>query len=78
MTENNKAAVVIDYARPLLAIEFMTRVVHDACLSSNFTGAKDIAVELSAEVKMLINSLTHMAEEQARAEAERVARRGRV
>ena len=69
---------VIDYAKPLIAIEFMTRVIHDACLSQNYTGAKDIAVELAVEVKLLLNTLTHMAEEQGRLEAERAAHRGRV
>jgi hypothetical protein len=74
----NVSDTVIDYAKPLIAIEFMTRVVHDACLSQNYTGAKDIAVELAAEVKLLINALAHMASEQERIEAERVAHRGRV
>ena len=69
---------MIDYAKPLIAIEFMTRVVHDACLSQNYRGAKDIATELAAEVKLLINTLTHMSEEQERIEAERLAHHGRV
>jgi len=71
-------AVVVDYAQPMINIEFMTRVIHDACLSQNYHGAKDLAVALSAEVKILINSLTHMTEEQERIEAERVAHRGRL
>ena len=71
-------AVVVDYAQPMINIEFMTRVIHDACLSQNYHGAKDLAVALSAEVKILINSLTYMIEEQERTEAERVARRGRL
>jgi hypothetical protein len=62
---------MIDYAKPLINIEFMTRVVHDACLSKNYTGAKDIAIQLSAEVKLLVNTLTHMAEEQEKLEVAR-------
>jgi hypothetical protein len=76
MTTKKCDDVVIDYAKPLIAVEFMTRVVHDACLSKNYTGAKDIAVELAVEVKLLINALTHMVEEQGRLEAERRAKRG--
>lgn len=68
---------MIDYANPLINIEFMTRVIHDACLSKNYTGAKDIAVQLAAEVKLLVNTLTHMTDEQDRIEAERLAHRGR-
>ena len=62
---------MIDYAKPLINIEFMTRVVSDACLNGNFDKAKDIAVELSAEVKLLLNTLAIMQEEQKAAEAAR-------
>jgi hypothetical protein len=62
---------MIDYAKPLINIEYMTRIVSDACLNKDYTNAKNIAVELSAEVKLLINTLTLMQEEQARLDRER-------
>lgn len=62
---------MIDYAKPLINIEFMTRVVSDACLSGNFDKAKDITVELAAEVKLLTNTLTLMIEEREKQEAAR-------
>lgn len=62
---------MIDYAKPLINIEYMTRVVSDACLNKDYANAKNIAVELAAEVKLLINTLTLMQEEQARIERER-------
>lgn len=69
---------MIDYAQHLIKIEFMTKVVHDACLSRNYEGAKDISLELMAETKLLINTLTHMSDAQAQLEAERFGHRVRV
>ena len=65
---------MIDYAKPLINIEYMTRIVSDACLKNDFENAKAIAVELSAEVKLLINTLTLMQEAQAAATEARRAR----
>ena len=67
---------MIDYAQHLIKMEFMLRVVHDACLSNNYDGAKDITLELIAETKLLLNTLNHMSDEQARIEMERFG--GRV
>lgn len=55
---------VVDYARPLMNIEFMQRVVHDACLRYDYENAKKISVELAAEVRLLLHTLTLMEEEQ--------------
>jgi len=65
---------VIDYAQHLIQMEFMIRVTHDACLSKNYAGAKDIATQLLAETKLLVNTLDFMADEQARIEFERFGR----
>lgn len=65
---------MIDYAKPLINIEFMTRVVHDACLSQDFNNAKNVTVELAAEVKLLLNTLTLMIEEREKQEAARKAK----
>ncbi len=60
---------IVDYAQHLIKMEYMVRVIHDACLSRNFDGAKDIATELVAETRLLVNTLTLMREEQAKTEA---------
>ena len=73
-----KTKKMIDYAQHLIKIEFMAKVVHDACLSRNYEGARDITLELMAETKLLLNTMTHMQEEQARIEAERFGHRVRV
>ena len=49
---------MIDYAQHLIKIEFMTKVVHDACLSRNYEGARDITLELMTETKLLLNTMT--------------------
>jgi hypothetical protein len=77
-SREKKEKTVIDYAHHLIKMEFMTRVVHDACLCKNYTGARDITVELLAETKLLLNTLTLMQDEQARIEAERFGHRVRV
>ena len=59
---------MIDYASPLINIEYMTRMVHNLCLERKYDTGKDVAVQLAAEVKMLINTLTHMHEEQRKAD----------
>ncbi len=73
-----KTKKMIDYAQHLIKIEFMTKVVHDACLSRNYEGAKDISLELMAETKLLATTLAYLQEEQARQEAERFGHRVRV
>jgi hypothetical protein len=53
-----------DYAKPLINIEFMQRVIHDACLNKNYKAARDIAMELAAEARLLTMTLSLMQEEQ--------------
>lgn len=55
---------VIDYAKPLINVEYITRIIHDACLNKDYKHAREIAIELSAEVRLLINTLTLMEGEQ--------------
>lgn len=55
-----------DYARPLINIEFMQRVIHDACLNRDYLNAKKVALELAAEAKLLTHTLSIMEEEQAK------------
>jgi hypothetical protein len=77
MTKTDPAPL-IDYAKPLINVEFMTRVIHDACLSKNYKGAKDISIELAAEVKLLINALTLMQEAQEKADADFMSKHGHL
>ena len=56
---------MIDYARPLINIEFMTRIISDACLMQDYTNAELTAMELLAEVRVLQHTLTVMKEKQA-------------
>lgn len=58
---------MIDYARPLINIEFMTRVVSDACLLQDYENAELVTIELMAEVRLLKHTLTVMKEKQAEA-----------
>lgn len=55
-----------DYARPLINIEFMQRVIHDACLNHDYVNAKKVALELATEAKLLTHTLSIMEEEQAK------------
>jgi len=67
---------MIDYAQHITRIEFITRVVDDACLARKYKEAKDVAIEMLAETKMLVNALAHMREEQEKQEEERRVSRG--
>lgn len=58
---------MIDYARPLINVEFMTRVISDACLKQDYENAELVTIELMAEVKLLKHTLTVMKERQAEA-----------
>ena len=55
---------MIDYAQHLIKMEYMMRIISDACLAQNYDKANDIALELGAENKILINTLLFMTQEQ--------------
>jgi hypothetical protein len=65
MNPNN----LVDYAKPMINIEFMVRVTHDLCLANNYDKAAQIVTELVAEARILQNTLKLMAEEQAKVDA---------
>lgn len=61
-----EAIQINDYARPLINIEFMQRVVHDACLLQDYVNARKVACELIAEAKILTHILAIMEEERVK------------
>ncbi len=56
--------IIIDYAMPLMNIERMAKGVHHSCLEGDLNYALATAVSLSAESKLLINSLKVMIEKE--------------
>ncbi len=56
--------IIIDYAMPLMTIERMAKELHQECLGGNLEAALDKAIQLSAESKILINSLKVMIEKE--------------
>lgn len=64
MTTQEQVQRIVDYAKPLITIEFMQRVIHDACLNKDYANARKVAFELLAEAKMLTHTLAMMQEEQ--------------
>jgi uncharacterized protein YqkB len=63
---------IVDYAAPLIAIEFMQRVIHDACLKHDYENARKITLELATEARLLAHTLSLMEEEQKKREHGRV------
>lgn len=62
---------MIDYAKPLINMEFMMRVIHDACLKKDYENAKRVTQELAAEARLLAHTLSIMEEEQRKLETAR-------
>lgn len=57
-----KTAILIDYAKPLINIDEFTKQIHDSCLKGDYLKARDQAILLSAEAKVLQHVLTLMEE----------------
>lgn len=55
---------MVDYAQHLIKMEYMMRIISDACLAQIYDKANDIALELGAENKLLMNTLLLMTQEQ--------------
>jgi hypothetical protein len=54
---------MIDYARPLIDIERLTKAIHEDCLNRNYHGAVELSTALAVEVKLLQSVLKIMDEE---------------
>jgi hypothetical protein len=55
---------MVDYAQHLIKMEYMMRIISDLCLAQNYDKANDIALQLGAENKLLMNTLLLMTQEQ--------------
>lgn len=54
---------IVDYAMPLMIIERLTKDIHNLCLDKKFDEARDLAVHLTAESRVLQHTLTLMREQ---------------
>ena len=55
-----KDDVLIDYASPLMTIERLAKEVHDMCLHATLAEAEEKALELTAEARILTQTLRLM------------------
>lgn len=69
---------MVDYAQHLIKMEYMMRIISDLCLAQNYDKANDIALELGAENKLLMNTLVLMLQEQKIREERRRNGNGRT
>ena len=53
---------IIDYAMPLMNIERLARQIHDLCLEHWYEEAREEALHLGAEARVLQHTLTIMKE----------------
>lgn len=57
---------LIDYAMPLMNIERMAKEAHDMCLEKRYKEAKEVALRIASEARVLSVTLTIMQEKEAR------------
>ena len=55
---------LIDYAMPMMNMERMAKKIHDLCLEYRYEEARELAVELTAESRLLVTTLRHMSEQE--------------
>jgi hypothetical protein len=55
---------ITDYALPLITIERLTKEVHDLCLEHEYDRAKEAALRLGSEARVLQHTLTIMKEKE--------------
>jgi hypothetical protein len=53
---------ITDYAMPLMKIERFTKEIHDLCLEHRYEEAREEALRLGAETRVLQHTLTIMKE----------------
>lgn len=51
---------IVDYAMPMMKIEKMLRKAHDLCLEHRYAEAREIALQLGAEARILQHTLSIM------------------
>ena len=57
---------IVDYAMPLINIERLARDIHELCLEHKYKEARELALRLCAEARVLGMTLTIMEEKQWR------------
>jgi hypothetical protein len=55
-----KTDEVIDYAMPMMKIQQMLRKAHDLCLEHHYAEAREVALQLGAEARILQHTLSIM------------------
>ena len=55
-----KTDEVIDYAMPMMKIEKLLRKSHDLCLGHRYAEAREVALQLGAEARILQHTLSIM------------------
>jgi hypothetical protein len=55
---------IVDYAAPMIRMEQMLKRTHDLCLDRKYEEARDAAIELGAEARMLQHVLKLMDEKE--------------
>jgi hypothetical protein len=55
-----KTDEVIDYAMPMMKIEKLLRKAHDLCLEHHYAEAREVALQLGAEARILQHTLSIM------------------
>lgn len=53
---------IIDYAMPLMKIERLAKEIHDLCLEQRYEDAREGALHLGTEARVLQHTLTIMQE----------------
>ena len=61
-----ETAEVIDYAMPLMNIERMAKEAHDLCLEKKFDQARELALKIGSEARVLGVTLILMQERDSR------------
>lgn len=61
-----ETAEVIDYAMPLMNIERMAKQAHDLCLEKRFAEAREVALKIGSESRVLSVTLILMQEKESR------------
>jgi len=58
-----KEVVLIDYAMPLMRVERLAKEIHDLCLEDKYEEARETAMQLVVESRLLQTTLRYMSEE---------------
>lgn len=57
---------MIDYAQHMIRMEQLMREAHDKCLDNNYLSARNTAMDIMTEARLLAITLAEMAEQESR------------